>query len=153
MTFVSQGGAVRVPDRVSSASPPPVRAVILQPRRHEAPVCPLGLQTSVRSSDREGETIFRLVCQDIRHVLFQIQTKQWWMVTSILVLGLTCLMASLTSMDSMSPILLVLLLLNTASAVQDICVDSLAIEILEPGELGAGNMIQASNDNSTRDQY
>lgn len=75
------------------------------------------------------------------------------MVTSILVLGLTCLMASLTSMDSMSPILLVLLLLNTASAVQDICVDSLAIEILEPGELGAGNMIQASNDNSTRDQY
>ena len=61
MTFVSQGGAVRVPDRVSSASPPPVRAVILQPRRHEALVCPLGLQTSVRSSDREGETVFRLV--------------------------------------------------------------------------------------------
>ena len=65
-------------------------------------------------------------------------------MTSILVLGLTCLMASLTSMDTMSPILVVLLLLNTASAVQDICVDSLAIEILEPGELGAGNMIQAS---------
>jgi len=77
-------------------------------------------------------------------VIERIQTKQWWMVTSILVLGLTCpcMMASLTSMDTMSPILLVLLLLNTASAVQDICVDSLAIEILEPGELGAGNMIQ-----------
>ena len=75
--------------------------------------------------------------------MIQIQTKQWWMMTSILVLGLTCLMASLTSLETMSPILLVLLLLNAASAIQDICVDSLAIEILEPGELGAGNMIQA----------
>ena len=65
-------------------------------------------------------------------------------MNSILVLGLTCLMASLTSLETMSPILLVLLMLNAASAVQDICVDSLAIEILEPGELGAGNMIQAS---------
>jgi len=75
-------------------------------------------------------------------VIERIQTKQWWMMTSILVLGLTCLMASLTSLETMSPILLVLLLLNAASAIQDICVDSLAIEILEPGELGAGNMIQ-----------
>ena len=74
--------------------------------------------------------------------MIQIQTKQWWMMTSILVLGLTCLMASLTSLEAMSPILLVLLILNTASAVQDICVDSLAIEILRAEELGAGNMIQ-----------
>ena len=73
------------------------------------------------------------------------------MMNSILVLGLTCLMASLTSLQTMSPILLVLLLLNAASAVQDICVDSLAIEILEPGELGAGNMIQASPDRKNND--
>ena len=72
-------------------------------------------------------------------------------MNSILVLGLTCLLASLTSLETMSPILLVLLLLNAASAVQDICVDSLAIEILEPGELGAGNMIQASPDRKNID--
>ena len=73
------------------------------------------------------------------------------MMNSILVLGLTCLLASLTSLETMSPILLVLLMLNAASAVQDICVDSLAIEILEPGELGAGNMIQASPDRKNND--
>ena len=57
-------------------------------------------------------------------------------------LGFTCLLASLTSMEMMLPLLLILLMLNMASAVQDICVDSLAIETLEPRELGAGNMIQ-----------
>ena len=77
--------------------------------------------------------------------MIQIQTKQWWMMNSMVLLGLTCLMASLTTLEAMSPILLVLLLLNAASAVQDICVDSLAIEILEPGELGTGNMIQVRN--------
>ena len=45
-------------------------------------------------------------------------------------------------MEMMLPLLIILLMLNMASAVQDICVDSLAIETLEPGELGAGNMIQ-----------
>ena len=39
-------------------------------------------------------------------------------------------------------LLMVLFMLNLASASQDICVDSLALEILDPEELGAGNTIQ-----------
>ena len=42
----------------------------------------------------------------------------------------------------MTSLLIILFLLNLASAVQDICVDSLALEVQEPGELGAGNTIQ-----------
>ena len=48
----------------------------------------------------------------------------------------------MTTLSMMSQILVVLFLLNLASAVQDICVDSLALEILTSDQLGAGNTIQ-----------
>ena len=48
----------------------------------------------------------------------------------------------MTTLSMMSHILVVLFLLNLASAVQDICVDSLALEILTSDQLGAGNTIQ-----------
>ena len=51
-------------------------------------------------------------------------------------------MASSTSLEMMWQLLMVLFMLNLASASQDICVDSLALEILDPEELGAGNTIQ-----------
>ena len=63
-------------------------------------------------------------------------------MSSISVLGITCLSASFTQLNMMTSLLIILFLLNLASAVQDICVDSLALEVLEPGELGAGNTIQ-----------
>ena len=70
------------------------------------------------------------------------RSKLWWLVASLLVLGTTCLGAALTSEDSLALLAGVLFLLNLASATQDICVDSLALRILQPEELGAGNTVQ-----------
>eukprot|EP00092_Neocalanus_flemingeri_P009285 GFUD01009991.1.p1 GENE.GFUD01009991.1~~GFUD01009991.1.p1 ORF type:complete len:389 (+),score=89.44 GFUD01009991.1:329-1495(+) len=70
------------------------------------------------------------------------KSKHWWLVTSLLVLGVTCLCAALTSENMLGMLTVVLFLLNLASATQDICVDSLALKILQPDELGAGNTIQ-----------
>ena len=59
------------------------------------------------------------------------------------VLGLTCLYAAtFTSEEMLGALSTILLLLNLASATQDICVDSLALKILRQDELGAGNTIQ-----------
>ena len=59
------------------------------------------------------------------------------------VLGLSCFFAAVfTSETMLGVIALILLLLNLASASQDICVDSLALKILGEEELGAGNTIQ-----------
>jgi len=83
------------------------------------------------------------VCKPIYAPLIEnTRTKQWWLLSSISVLGITCLSASFTQLNMMTSLLIILFLLNLASAVQDICVDSLALEVLEPGELGAGNTIQ-----------
>jgi len=83
------------------------------------------------------------VCKPVYAPLIEnTRTKQWWLMTSITVLGVTCLLASFTQLNMMTSLLVILFLLNLASAVQDICVDSLALEVLEPGELGAGNTIQ-----------
>jgi len=70
------------------------------------------------------------------------KSKLWWLVASMLVLGVTCFCAALTSEDMLAALALVLFMLNLASATQDICVDSLALKILRPAELGAGNTIQ-----------
>ena len=46
-------------------------------------------------------------------------TKQWWLLSSVSWLGATCLYASLaTSLHSVTPLLLTLVSLNLASAVQ-----------------------------------
>ena len=61
----------------------------------------------------------------------------------MLALGLTCLVTSTLSGESQIGCLSVLmLLLNLFSAVQDIAVDTLAVELLNNDELGAGNTIQ-----------
>jgi len=70
------------------------------------------------------------------------KSKLWWLMLSMLILGVTCLFASSTSENMLGVLALVLLLLNLASATQDICVDSLALRILQPEELGAGNTVQ-----------
>ena len=47
------------------------------------------------------------------------RTKQWWLLSSVSWLGVTCLCASLaTSLHSVTPLLLTLVSLNLASAVQ-----------------------------------
>merc|ERR1719483_430977 len=68
--------------------------------------------------------------------------KLWWLMASMIVLAITCVLAALTSEDMLLALAVVLFLLNLASATQDICVDSLALKILRPEELGAGNTIQ-----------
>eukprot|EP00090_Calanus_glacialis_P011870 TRINITY_DN20262_c0_g1_i1.p1 TRINITY_DN20262_c0_g1~~TRINITY_DN20262_c0_g1_i1.p1 ORF type:complete len:451 (-),score=116.56 TRINITY_DN20262_c0_g1_i1:174-1526(-) len=70
------------------------------------------------------------------------KSKLWWLVSSMLVLGLTCICAAFTSEDMLAVLAFILFMLNLASATQDICVDSLALKILRPDELGAGNTIQ-----------
>ena len=63
-------------------------------------------------------------------------------MASLSILCLTCLLATFTSLQMMFIIVPLLFLLNLGSAVQDICVDSLALEVLESPELGIGNTIQ-----------
>jgi len=70
------------------------------------------------------------------------KSKLWWLMLSLMILGFTCLLASSTSENMLGVLALVLFLLNLASATQDICVDSLALRILQPEELGAGNTVQ-----------
>ena len=55
---------------------------------------------------------------------------------------LTCLLGSVGSPDHLAFLCVVLLLLNTFAATQDIVVDGVAISILASDELGAGNTAQ-----------
>ena len=87
-------------------------------------------------------------------------SRSTWLILALITMAMTCLMASLTvHQTDLTSLSLVLLLLNLASAaqvhctvvsrhfsqtvsLQDVCVDALALEILQPSELGAGNTIQ-----------
>ncbi|XP_040847546.1 major facilitator superfamily domain-containing protein 3 [Ochotona curzoniae] len=73
-------------------------------------------------------------------------TPRAWLVLSTAALGLVCgLLATLapTSQATMpTPTLGLLLLLNLAAAVQDVALDALAVQLLEPAELGPGNTVQ-----------
>ena len=61
----------------------------------------------------------------------------------MLTLGGTCLFASMLSgEDQIVWLAICLFLLNLFSAVQDVAVDSLAVNILDEDELGAGNTVQ-----------
>lgn len=71
------------------------------------------------------------------------RTKYWWLTRSMLALGLTCLLAAwITGPDSLTAISVLMFALNLFSATQDVATDSLAVNILEPSELAAGNTIQ-----------
>jgi len=66
----------------------------------------------------------------------------WWLVMSMLGMCLTCLGSAWLGLLSLPLLSVVLFMLNLASATQDITVDSVAIRILEPNELGTGNTVQ-----------
>lgn len=64
-------------------------------------------------------------------------------MASMLMLGLTCLGAGVfTGPQDLTELSVFMLLLNLFSATQDIATDSLAVMILQPQELGAGNTVQ-----------
>jgi len=70
-------------------------------------------------------------------------SRSTWLIVALATMTMTCLLASLTvNQADVTSLSLILLLLNFASAAQDVCVDALALEILRPSELGAGNTIQ-----------
>ena len=87
-------------------------------------------------------------------------SRSTWLILALITMAMTCLMASLTvHQTDLTSLSLVLLLLNLASAaqvhytvvsrqlnytilLQDVCVDALALEILQPSELGAGNTVE-----------
>jgi hypothetical protein len=70
-------------------------------------------------------------------------TRSWWLVASLASMAACCLLAALAIGEAdLTALSLLLLALNLASAAQDVCVDSLALAVLQPGELGAGNTIQ-----------
>ena len=76
------------------------------------------------------------------------RSKQWWLLTSLTSLFLTCLAATLSSLENMGVVICLMFLLNLGAAGQDICVDSLAIQILDTAELGIGNTIQVQHGHS-----
>lgn len=71
-----------------------------------------------------------------------------WLTLSTAALGLVCgLLAALAPVQAGQAGLPVtvaglLLLLNLGAAVQDVALDTLAVQLLEPGELGPGNTVQ-----------
>jgi len=66
----------------------------------------------------------------------------WWLVASMSTMAVTCLLASLADNLSLMALSVTLFILNLSSATQDITVDSVAIKILDPSQLGIGNTIQ-----------
>ena len=63
-------------------------------------------------------------------------------MASLTLLCLTCLLATVTTLEMLGLIVFLMFLLNLGAAGQDICVDSLAIQVLDPSELGLGSTIQ-----------
>lgn len=84
------------------------------------------------------------VCKPLYAPLLErTRSRHWWLLASLSLLASCCLLASLTvGEEQLARLAAVLLLLNLASAAQDVCVDGLALTILLPSELGAGNTIQ-----------
>ncbi len=72
------------------------------------------------------------------------RSRKAWIVPMQLGLVATCVVAAFVpfSRDTLSPFLACVLLMNVFAATQDVAVDGLAIDLLEPRELGAGNAAQ-----------
>lgn len=71
------------------------------------------------------------------------RTKNWWLTASMLALGFTCVIAGFTtSPQELASLSFLMFVLNFFSATQDIATDSLAVRVLQPEELGAGNTVQ-----------
>jgi len=84
------------------------------------------------------------VCKPLYTPLLErTRSLRWWLVSSLAAMAASCLLAALlVGEQDLRALSLLLILLNLASAAQDVCVDSLALTILLPSELGAGNTIQ-----------
>ncbi|TRY77902.1 hypothetical protein TCAL_08117 [Tigriopus californicus] len=84
------------------------------------------------------------VCKPVYAPLIErTRSKYWWLTRSMLALGLTCILAAwITGPDTLTSISILMFALNLFSATQDVATDSLAVNILEPAELAAGNTIQ-----------
>ncbi len=84
------------------------------------------------------------VCKPIyAPVVETTRTRRFWLTASMAALAATCLLAAhVSSPESVSAIAVLMFALNLFSASQDIATDSLAVRILSPSELGAGNTVQ-----------
>ncbi|PZR16753.1 MAG: MFS transporter [Archangium gephyra] len=71
-------------------------------------------------------------------------TRKRWIISAQALLTLTCVAAAFFPLDesTLVPFLACVLLMNLFAATQDIAVDGLAVDLLEPRELGAGNAAQ-----------
>lgn len=69
--------------------------------------------------------------------------RKSWIIPMQVALALACAAAAfVTPQEQLTPFLLLVLLMNLFAATQDIAVDGLAVDVLEPHELGAGNGAQ-----------
>ncbi len=69
--------------------------------------------------------------------------RKSWIVPMQVLLALTCAAAAfVTPKEHLMAFLLLVLLMNLFAATQDVAVDGLAVDVLEPEELGAGNGAQ-----------
>ncbi|MDP2269868.1 MAG: MFS transporter [Archangium sp.] len=70
--------------------------------------------------------------------------RKSWIIPMQLLLAGTCVVASLfpLSRETLTPFLVCVLMMNLFAATQDIAVDGLAVDLLEPRELGGGNAAQ-----------
>lgn len=70
--------------------------------------------------------------------------RRSWIIPMQLLLAGACVVASLfpLSRETLTPFLICVLMMNLFAATQDIAVDGLAVDLLEPRELGGGNAAQ-----------
>ncbi len=70
--------------------------------------------------------------------------RKSWIIPMQLLLAGACVVASLfpLSRETLTPFLICVLMMNLFAATQDIAVDGLAVDLLEPRELGGGNAAQ-----------
>jgi MFS family permease len=71
-------------------------------------------------------------------------SRKAWIIPMQLGLVATCVAAAFVPLgrETLTPFLLCVLLMNAFAATQDVAVDGLAVDLLEPRELGAGNAAQ-----------
>jgi len=69
-------------------------------------------------------------------------TRRRWLLGSVCSLGVVCLAGATHLPVTLTPVALVLLLLNLFASIQDVAVDAIAISLLKPEELALGNTAQ-----------
>lgn len=68
--------------------------------------------------------------------------KSWILPLTALLAAAAFVAALFARGSSLTPLMVLIFLMNLFAAMQDIAVDGLAVDLLEPSELGAGNAIQ-----------